>query len=409
MTGHERCDRLHVVILGVWMPFPHGMAETGRARLLARAVRDAGADVRVVCLQVSERPPRVVNRALRGTWEGIPYEYETWTTVRSEAFVSRRLIAAWGWVHGVVRLLQLRRAQQLDLAYLWYADPRPRLMRFVVLALLKVLRVPVALELNELPWPLRQDVPPSRRRLSPLFGVSGVVSISAFLTEWVSGVARRRPVRIIEVPIVVDVNEQTPAPYPNGEPLVVFAGSPVYDETIRFIYAAMKRVWDSVPECRLVVTGASPGDSAAKWLFEATAGLASDMRVKLVGYLPRVELLRLYADAHALLIPLFDDDRSRARFPTKIGEYMAAARPVVTTAVGEADRYFVDNVNAAVCPPGDSILYGDRIVTLLRDPDLAASIGRRGREFAEAQLHYAIHSQALYRAFASMAGGVDET
>jgi glycosyltransferase involved in cell wall biosynthesis len=154
----------------------------------------------------------------------------------------------------------------------------------------------------------------------------------------------------------------------------------------------------------LVVTGASPGDPAAQWLFEGSDRLRTDARVTLAGYLSRIELLGLYTQAHALLIPLFDDDRSRARFPTKIGEYAAAARPVVTTAVGEADRYFVDEVNASVCPPGDASLYGDRIIALLNDPERAALIGRRGRELAEARFHYSAYSDFLFREFCSLAG-----
>lgn len=397
---------LSVVIVGAWMRFPHGMADTSRARLLAQALHEAGARVRVLCLQVSERPPHVENKELRGLWRGVPYEYATWTTVRHESFVLRRLVAAWGWAHGAFRLIQLQRHGHLDVAYLWFWAPRPSVQRYVMLALLHMLRVPVVAELNELPWSFSEGLAIWGRRLSPLRGVTGVVSISAFLTDWALAEAPRGRVRVIEVPIVVDVNEQSPAQYPEGDPIVVFAGSPAYDETIRFIYAAMKRVWMDVPQCRLVVTGTSPSDTSATWLFKESGGLASDVRVTLTGYLARSDLLQLYGRAHALLIPLFDDDRSRARFPTKIGEYLAAARPVVTTAVGETTRYFEDNVNAVVCSPGDSALYGDRIVALLRNPELAASIGRRGRALATARFHYASHSEALYREFASLADTV---
>ena len=45
-----------------------------------------------------------------------------------------------------------------------------------------------------------------------------------------------------------DVFEQTVAPYPSGDPVLVFAGSPLYDSTIRFIFDAMQPVWDQRPE-----------------------------------------------------------------------------------------------------------------------------------------------------------------
>lgn len=395
---------LSIVILGAWMRFPHGMAATNRVLLLSRALVEAGDHVRVLCLQASERPPHVENTERTGTYQGVQFEYATRTTLRHESFLMRRLIAAWGWIHGAWRLATLRRRGQLDVVYLWFSDSRPTMHRMLYLALLRLFSVPVVWELNECPWSLREDATALERSWSPLVGVSGAVTISAFLTDWAQSEARHRRVEVIEVPIVVDVYEQSPSDHPAGEPFVVFAGSPVYDETIRFIFAAMEHVWQALPECRLVVTGARSGDPAARWLLAQGRGTKADPRLDVAGYLPRAELVRLYSRASALLIPLFDDVRSRARFPTKIGEYLASARPIVTTAVGEIPRYFEDNVNAVVCPAGDPATYGRRIVALLNDAELAASIGRQGRRLAEARFHYALYSTVLHRGFTSAAG-----
>lgn len=399
---------LHIVVLGVWMRFPHGMAATNRVRLLSRALVEAGDHVRVISLQASERPPHVENVKRRGTFEGVAFEYATWTTVRHGSFFWRRVIAAWGWVHGAWRLVSLRREGRLDVVYTWFPDPRPSALRSLYLLLFKLLGVPVVSELNERPWSLREDATALERCWSPLAGASGVVSISALLTEWAQCESRRlrHGIEIIEVPIVVDVHEQVPVEYPAGEPLVVFAGSPVYDETIRFIFAAMEHVWRTVPDCRLVVTGANPADPAARWLLTEARRVGADPRVHIAGYLAREDLLRLYAGAHALLAPLFDDVSSKARFPTKVGEYLASARPVVTTRVGEIPRYLEDDVTAVVCSPGDPELYGRRILDLLDDPAGAAAIGREGRLLAETRFHYALYSATLHRGLATVASEV---
>ena len=106
----------------------------------------------------------------------------------------------------------------------------------------------------------------------------------------------------------------------------------------------------------------------------------------------------MYADAVALLIPLFDDLRSQARFPTKIGEYLASARPVVTTAVGEIERFFTDSKTACISPPGDPDAFADRLLAVLDDPDLASRIGVAGRRLAEERFEYSRQGPAL-RAF----------
>jgi glycosyltransferase involved in cell wall biosynthesis len=396
---------LRVVILGDWLPFPHGMATTGRALLMARALTEAGAHVRVLCLQAADHPSRIENTVVRGEYAGIPFEYTCGTTVRHDSFMVRRLIAAWGWVHGALRLVQLRREGHLHLVLLWFWTPRPAGHLLCFTTLLRLLRVAVVREVNESPWSQKVDASALERLWSPLAGMDGAVTISAELHEWAAREAgARRHFRIVDVPILVDVNEQKPSDYPTGEPVVVFAGSPVYKTTIRFIFSAMQEVWSTHPECRVAVTGAAPGDPRADWLRAEVRQAGLGARVDLVGHLSRPDLLDLYARAHALLIPLFDDLQSRARFPTKIGEYLAAARPVVTNSVGEIPLYFTDGVDAIVCPPNDPVAFGRAIADLLSDPARAALIGRRGRRVAETRFHYALYGETMARAFADITG-----
>jgi len=88
---------LHIVVLASWLRFPCGMATSSRVRQMARVLQSGGARVRVICLQVSERPPVIENTEVRGRYQGVPFEYTAGTTVRSSSFVRRRLVATRGW------------------------------------------------------------------------------------------------------------------------------------------------------------------------------------------------------------------------------------------------------------------------------------------------------------------------
>jgi glycosyltransferase involved in cell wall biosynthesis len=397
--------RLHVVVLTSWMRFPHGMAATNRALLLARALVGAGADVRFLIMQASERPPVVENREVRGVHEGVRFEYTTGTTRRNSSFVMRRLIELRGWMVGVARLWSLRSAGELDVVYLWLTSQRLNLSRVAFMAVLRLLRVPVVIELNERPWSLRSDIRAVEKRWSPLDGTAGAVSISAFLSSWArrEAEALRGPFQLLEVPIIVDMDEARPDSYPEDPPTVVFAGAPQYDDTLRFVFDAMREVWLGFPECRLVVTGSNPADPAAQWLMRAASEGALDERVLVAGYLSRADLLVQYSRAHALLIPLFDDVRSRARFPTKIGEYLASGRPIVTTSVGEMPRFFEDHASAFMCRPGDVRAYGAKVCEALADADRAARVGAAGREVARRFFHYELYGGVLCDGFTKAA------
>jgi glycosyltransferase involved in cell wall biosynthesis len=62
-------------------------------------------------------------------------------------------------------------------------------------------------------------------------------------------------------------------------------------------------------------------------------------------------------------------------------EAMAAARPVVATAVGGNTEVVVDGKTGVLIPPADPTAIADAIAALLRDPARAAGLGAAAREF----------------------------
>ena len=108
--------------------------------------------------------------------------------------------------------------------------------------------------------------------------------------------------------------------------------------------------------------------------------------------------------AAALLAPLHDEHRSRARFPTKIGEYLSAARPVVTTNIGEIGRYLRDGETAFVSPSDDVEAFAAKMLEALQDPARSAIIGAEGRRVAEEAFDYRLHGLRLLAFFERLAG-----
>ncbi len=70
-------------------------------------------------------------------------------------------------------------------------------------------------------------------------------------------------------------------------------------------------------------------------------------------------------------------------FSNSILEYMAAARPVVATDVGGAREAISEGENGYIVPSGNDELMAARIVSLLRDPAKARSMGEQGRRVVE--------------------------
>jgi len=69
-------------------------------------------------------------------------------------------------------------------------------------------------------------------------------------------------------------------------------------------------------------------------------------------------------------------------FPNVVLEYMAAGRPVVSTRVGGVAEAITDSYNGFLVEPGDDSKMAGRIVTLLRNTDLAVQMGARSHAIA---------------------------
>ncbi|MGB8491608.1 MAG: glycosyltransferase, partial [Bacteroidales bacterium] len=114
--------------------------------------------------------------------------------------------------------------------------------------------------------------------------------------------------------------------------------------------------------------------------------------------IPYNELVRLYKTAAALIIPLRNKDQDRARFPHKLGEYCASARPIITDRVGEICNYF-DETNSYLCQDYDKLEFSKAMINVLEYPEQAGRIGRNGYLTGLKHFNYSSYSKNLASLF----------
>jgi glycosyltransferase involved in cell wall biosynthesis len=336
-------------------------------------------------MRVSERAGEVRNHQVAGTADGIPFIYAPGSTVRSDLFVVRRWREGRGYFRTLLEFHRLKARHSLDCVFLVDGGcDKWHLSVYLLLRWLRFLGVPVIAELNEFPRMQRWVPPRLSVQFSHLAGIDGAVAISRWLSEWAAGEARRigHEIDIIEIPIVVDSREQAAVSRPDDGQLFVYSASSGYDRDLAFVLKCMRRIWGRFPQAELMVTGMRPQSVALVVEGEGVQHAVDDGRLRIRGYLERSALLAAYQHAAGLLIPLHDDLRSRARFPSKIGEYLVSGRPVVTTRVGEVERFLRDGDTAFIAVPDDVAAFSDKMAAVLEDPARADLIGASGRRRA---------------------------
>lgn len=206
------------------------------------------------------------------------------------------------------------------------------------------------------------------------------------------------PSRIDVVPCGVDLDAFVPGPPPAGgrRPRIVALGRLVERKGVDVVVRALAEL----PDAELVVAG---GPDRAE-LDRDPEALRLRALARELGVAERVELLGRvdHADASALLATA--DVVACTPWYEPFGmvplEAMACARPVVGSAVGGLLDSIEDGVTGLHVPPRDVAGTAAALRTLLADPELAARMGRAGRERAERLFGWRHVAQETERSYA---------
>lgn len=208
-------------------------------------------------------------------------------------------------------------------------------------------------------------------------------AVKRFLIE--TGVSAEKIVTIYNG---LDLARLTPVPNLKREEILRELGLPI-DEKIQFVtivanlrsdvknhrmfLQAAKKVKENFGNVAFVLAGEGE-------LIKSLKSLAKDLGIEkdtyFIGRCQQVaELLRV-SDVCVL------SSKSEG-FSNSILEYMSASKPVVATDVGGASEAIVHNQTGFLVKSDDDEAMANRLIELLRNPELAGQFGNRGRERVE--------------------------
>ena len=182
------------------------------------------------------------------------------------------------------------------------------------------------------------------------------------------------------------VDVQTFVPHLSGgipeRPVMMYVGR--IDRTspwkgISVLLQAFVRVAREIPEARLVLAGG--GDAVEDHRMQV-GRLGIQDRVDFVGTLDDDALVRAYQAASTVVLPSTTESES---FGMCLIEAMACGTPVIGSRVGGIPFVIDDGKTGLLVRPGDAGALAAACTRLLRDPDLAARMGRAGRKEAESR------------------------
>jgi len=123
------------------------------------------------------------------------------------------------------------------------------------------------------------------------------------------------------------------------------------------------------------------GEGAEKDRIKALALSRGLTNVRLLDQQSREDVPALISASDACLVLLKKSDIFKTVIPTKMLEFMSCARPVILAVEGQASRIVEEAGAGLIIQPEDSAALAQAVEELFAGPQLAETLGRKGREY----------------------------
>lgn len=170
---------------------------------------------------------------------------------------------------------------------------------------------------------------------------------------------------------------------------IVYVGTMYGDKDgVYNLIKAFGLIMDEIPESRLVLVGDNIHRVMMIRIDEALYNIWDKSRIIFTGALDRDAVIHRINQAYCLALARPNNIQAKYGFPTKLGEYLASAKPVIVTKVGDIPQFLRDGDNAYLAEPDDIVSFANKLKECLDDPEKAAKIGANGRKLVDTDFNY---------------------
>ena len=355
--------------------FPFGTASTKRIGLIGRCLVSSGIPFSLWHVGPS---PFEENKYNSGKYKGMTFEYLSPSVCWPRKLSARIFFYFWGCIQLCFRLLQRHRH---SVVYCYYQGD---FINLCTLWLCRLMKIPVVQEACEW-WPgTAHDTYFIRWMYRNIMfrWSSGAMPISYLIENRIRSLARL-DYPMCRVPVLVDPAENSSQlksglSDDSSSSVLLWCGMvDGYKRDVFFLIDAMAQLKSSIGQKSILrIVGPCSEKVRAELLAYASSKDIPAARIDIVGFVSDAELWNYCSQAEALLMPLWDDDRSHTRLPTKLGQYVTAGRPIVTAQIGEM-KHVLTYETAMFYPPGDVTGLALSLDRLLTDPALGKRLASR--------------------------------
>lgn len=393
---------LHVIAVCPGIGFPAGQANTNRLCHIGKTIIEGGGRFTVWHFGTS---PNTLNTHKKGVYEGIRFHYLSVRVQRPANAVVRHLIHLTGIVHLFFKILFQVTGRSNTVVFL---DLQKTSLNIFLAPFCRMLGIKTVQEVNEW-WPEVDNTSSLVKFLyrNIMFRFSqGSLLISGSYRQKIMQTTSYHPQhKFFYLPVLAE--PLTKEIVLNGQvalsPYVFWCGMvDGYSKDVLFLIQSFRNVRAHHPAARLVIGGKYSEATKHRLYEELRLQNLPESCFKLTGFISNDDLLKYVHGAAVLVVPMWDDERSETRFPTKLGLFAFAGKGIVTAPVGELKEYFRNEDNCLFYRPGDAGSLAEKINRLLADSKEAAQLGQEAKRLAEKTFSYKNYIGSMQAFFARL-------
>ncbi len=213
--------------------------------------------------------------------------------------------------------------------------------------------------------------------------IDGTLPISVYLKDFIKKSNPNLP--LLKTPVLVDLEMFRNKQINENTKYFLFCGGAGFFQVIQFVINAFELVPNNYVYLHLHSFGSENELNKLATMIDCSV---KKEQIKLTSNIEYSELIKLYENSLALLIPLRDNIQDKARFPHKIGEYAASGRPIISNNYGEMGFYFKDQESALLSNDFDCQSFADKMNFVINNLEIANKIGHESRKIAEKYFDY---------------------
>lgn len=383
--------------------FPNGMAGTKRVNCYAKGLISAGIDCEIIIATRTE----VYGKPIKNTIpQGEYYRYISNRTERESNILIRRYNDYMDYIKTLKYIVKHSTNEDIILNYL-----REDFLNGLIIKAAKKTGAKVVRDLCEFPFGTGEENNKIKKKrekflknIFPKF--DGFICIS----EPLSNLALKYKslnAKIVKVPIMVEPKDEVisknltvsiDTPY-------IFHSGTLYEQKDGILGAleafAIASQKLNFP-IKYILTGNLSKSPDCSKINDVIERYNVQDKVIFTGFLS-VEELEAYQNGCTLMIinKLYNQQNIYC-FATKLGDYLLAEKPVITTTVGESLNYLKDNESAYIVEPGNNQILADKIVHVFLNSEISKKIAKKGKEVALNNFSYKMQGLKLVNFFKSL-------